>query len=208
MWDLLTDGVAAIISSIIIYTAISGFLYDVTLRRLTKPSFTISPADIADLFFAYSIGMLSFLFINAYIKSVYVSSGTTDGILLALNSKESVVIVGLIVLFIGRVITRRQGIFFGKLHFSALFVTSSILLLIDFVSKGKFNLNILASNFNFYSPAFIYTNCINTALGYIYYLFEGDTYSSKYIVLALAGTIYLSVDLDAIPADVADLVPG
>lgn len=190
MLSLIIGGLIAIITSLILYKLISGFLYDVTLRRLAKASFVMSSGDIAELLFGYFVGMLSFLFINSFMKSVF-SVQNPNGLA---NSNESVILIGLMMLYVGRIITRRQGIFFGKLHFSAILITSSIIFFMDVISKGNLDLSgSLINDLTVYSPANIYITLINVVLSFIDYLFEGNSILSKTIYISAFGVIYLAI---------------
>jgi hypothetical protein len=166
--NLILSGAIAIALSITGYKIISGFLYDVTLRRLTKASFNISLLDFIDLSLAYFIAMLSFLFINLYLKQYF-----------SFAAEESIVLIGLILIYMGRIITKHQGMLFGKLHFSAILTTSSILLIIDFIRTGKFAPTTVISSFNPYTISNVYDTSINITMNYINFLYDGKQFDEN-----------------------------
>lgn len=171
----------AILFSLVAYKVLYGFLYDVTLRRLTKASFNISVVDFLDLTLAYMLGMIAFLFINSFLRNFF-----------TLNSKESMLIIGLSLLFIGRIITRQQSIVSGKFYFSSIFIMSSIFLLLDFIREGRFLPSVVVSGFNPYTISNFYVTCINISLKYINFLYDGKTFDAKLIVISLMGVLFLS----------------
>ena len=103
---------------------VSGFLSDVFISRLTKASFEIAPRCIVDLWFGYFLGMLVFSYIvHQFVKYKVLEIDPTSEIL--------VVIIGLTFLYLGRIVTKNKGIFYGRLHFSILFIVGSLFFVLN-----------------------------------------------------------------------------
>jgi MFS family permease len=185
--DLFFDIIGSTAWLIIIFGIISGFLNDVTLRRLTKASFNLSSIGILDLFLAYFIGMMSFLFIYYYCND-------EKNEILCSSTPESVAIFGLMLLFCGRIITKRQGVFFGKLHFSTLFVSSAILLIFDTIIQCKLNLSDFGSNFGLNTMEKVVNQSYNMSSNYLAFIYNtGQTEIYSLLFISLAGCMVLSV---------------
>lgn len=103
---------------------VSGFLSDVFISRLTKASFEIAPRNIIDLWFGYFLGMLVF----SYIVHQFVKYNALD---IDSSSEILVVIIGLTFLYLGRIVTKNKGIFYGRLHFSSLFILGSLFFVLN-----------------------------------------------------------------------------
>jgi hypothetical protein len=113
-----------ILISFIYIFLVSGFLSDVFISRLTKASFEIAPRNIIDLWFGYFLGMLVF----SYIVHQFVKYTALD---IDSSSEILVVIIGLTFLYLGRIVTKNKGIFYGRLHFSSLFILGSLFFVLN-----------------------------------------------------------------------------
>lgn len=185
--DLFFDIIGSTAWLIIIFGVISGFLNDVTLRRLTKASFNLSSMSVLDLLLAYFIGMMSFLFIYYYCND-YKNS------LLCSGSPASVAIFGLMLLYCGRIITKRQGVFFGKLHFSTLFISSAILLILDTIMRCKLNLSDFGSNFGINTMEKIIDQSYNMSSNYLTFIYKtGDSSIDSLFFISFAGSLVLAI---------------
>jgi hypothetical protein len=116
--------VMPILISFIYIFLVSGFLSDVFISRLTKASFEIAPRNIIDLWFGYFLGMLVF----SYIVHQFVKYTALD---IDSSSEILVVIIGLTFLYLGRIVTKNKGIFYGRLHFSSLFILGSLFFVLN-----------------------------------------------------------------------------
>lgn len=155
------------ILAILYYNLLNGFLNEVAIRRLTKSSFRMGITDLLDLTIAYILASLAcvyILFSNMEILkdgSIHIKIfDVLDFIINDVYTKTLIlVIVGL--LFIGRIITKKKGTFFGRLHFSAIFITCSI-----YVSYDILNCIITT----FHVPELIYINLYNKIDNFINFL--------------------------------------
>lgn len=160
----------------------SGFLYDVTLRRLTKVSFNLSQikrvdlAELLDLWAAYFIGILLFLFIYLFLEQTNVIS------------KELFAICGLTLLYIGRIITKMEGSFYGRLHFTALFASPLILIYLRIISNAGGNFSPLASELSIQSLKNIIISFFGMALQYVNMVLD-TSQGTPLIVIAFLGSI-------------------
>ena len=116
--------VMPILISVIYILLVSGFLSDVYISRLTKASFEIDPCTILDLWFGYLLGMFLFL----YLVHQFARYTAFD---MDLSSEILVLIIGLTFLYLGRIVTKNKGIFYGRLHFSSLFILGSIFFVLN-----------------------------------------------------------------------------
>ncbi len=160
---------------------------DVTLRRLTKASFNINNLSIIDLLLAYFIGMISFLFIYYYCYNPqsYIS---------CIGSPSSVAIFGLLLLFCGRIITKRQGVFFGKMHYSMIFVSSAILLILDTIIKCKLTLSDFGSNFGIATMEKIFNQSYNVSTNYLELLYSSrNSWQDSLFFISFAGSLVLAI---------------
>lgn len=124
-----------VITSIVIlfaffyYLIVSSFLEDVVLQRLTKASFDQSVGDCFDLFFSYILGMVFYsyviFFTNANINDTLIPVGNPN------HNIAYIVPFGLGLLYTGRIITRKAGVFYGKLHFASIFLSAAFALGVD-----------------------------------------------------------------------------
>ena len=152
---------------------VSGFLSDVFISRITKASFEISPSNIIDLGFGYFLGMLVFTYIvHQFVKYSLVSIDASSGVL--------VVIIGLTFLYLGRIVTKNKGIFYGRLHFSSLFIFGSIFFILNSIIMWKSLSGVYGVHYDLTVTAFIYR--INSTLIFI----------QSIIIPTLIGTIMLS----------------
>jgi len=126
----LIPAVSAIFVSLAYYKLISGFLSDVTIRRLTKTTLDLSLIGFLDLFFGYTFGISAFVIIYFYKISVDPLFEINN--VLFISS-------GFGLLYIGRILTKQQGSIFGKLHFSSLFITVFAIILVQIVSTADLN---------------------------------------------------------------------
>ena len=128
--EVILVAIIPIFISFIYIWLVSGFLSDVFISRITKASFEWSPSNIIDLWFGYSLGMLVF----SYIVHQFVKYGLFD---MDTFSIVLVVIIGLTLLYLGRIVTKNKGIFYGRLHFSSLFILGSIFFVLNSIIMLK-----------------------------------------------------------------------
>lgn len=139
MLDIIIISFHAAMFGLIYYALLNGFLNEVAIRRLVRSSFRLRKAEILDLGVAYIWASLACLYIlfshriiidgEIYIKIFEVIKFPLDQIHVV--SLASVILA---FLFIGRVITKRKGVFYGRLHFSALFIACSIYIAYDVIN--------------------------------------------------------------------------
>lgn len=189
MWEgslvsLIIDLFAVIAYSWVTYTLLSGLLYDVSLRRLTKASFNIDSDNFLDLFSAYLICIFAFIFIYLYIDLDKSNLSTA-----------SFSALGLILIYLGRIITRKQGCFYGKLHFTSIFISALLVLIVELLKLDKFEFSDLASGLNPSSLISGFNNIFLILIKYIGIVWDYDTKSgmtSSPLVISLAGCLFLS----------------
>ena len=104
---------------------IRGYLSDVFIPRISNASFELTPHHIANLIIGYLTGMIVFMYV-IYQVGLFIDIDLA----LALT-------LGFTLFYIGRLITYDCGIFYGKLHFSTIFVASSIIFGINFFNNFK-----------------------------------------------------------------------
>jgi hypothetical protein len=185
--DLVLDIIGPIAWLIIIFGVISGFLNDVTLRRLTKASFNINNLSIIDLILAYFIGMISFLFIYYYCYNPQESISCT-------GSSTSIAIFGLLLLFCGRIITKKQGVFFGKLHFSMIFISSAVLLIFNTIIQCKLTFSDFGSNFGIATMEKIFNQSYILSVDYLQLLYSsGNSWLDSLFFVSFAGSLVLAI---------------
>jgi hypothetical protein len=142
MHDLTTYAVQpahAIIFALLYYIFINSFLNEVAIRRLTKSSFRMGFTDLLDLTIAYILASLACVFIffsNTELENGSLYLKIFDVIKCPINETyaDSLVAVVVGLLFLGRIITKRKGTFYGRLHFTAIFVATSIYLTYDLIN--------------------------------------------------------------------------
>lgn len=212
MSNIILDATGGVIYSLLFYRILSGFLYDVTLRRLAKASFNLTRVDILDLSIAYFIAILSFIFIYLFIQHNILTDNPISNKLIEYIlsiSKESFGIYGIILIFLGRVLTRKQGAFYGKLHFSSIFISSSILLVFDFIIQGRFNFSDFASNISLLSISHFMATSYQIIMAFINLLYGGPI-SHSLLSLSIVGTVVLSTIgesyLSILPPDVKSVL--
>lgn len=185
--DLFFDIIGSTAWLIIIFGVISGFLHDVTLRRLTKASFNLNGMSIIDLSLAYFIGMMSFLFIYFYCYNHQETLPCSD-------SPASVAIFGLMLLYSGRIITKQQGVFFGKLHFSTIFISGAILLIFDTILRCKLNFSDFGSNFGISTMAKLLNQTCIISEDYLKMLYvSGDSGVDSLFLISFLGSLVLAI---------------
>jgi len=102
--------------SILYVKAFSGYISDVFVGKLTKASFEIDIPNIFDIWVGYSIGMIVFIFM--VLRMEFYGKFSVD--------IDQVLFIGFFSLYIGRIITQQKGVYFGKIHFSILFILSTV----------------------------------------------------------------------------------
>ncbi len=107
----------AIVLGVALFKIVSGFLNNVVIRRLTKASFKLDIISIMDLWFSYYISMVSYFVIYPYIP--------ID------RNPHIALIFGLGLVYFGRIETKFRGVFYGKLHFTALFILGFIFIFLN-----------------------------------------------------------------------------
>jgi hypothetical protein len=75
--------------------------------------------------------------------------------------------LGLILIYLGRIITKKQGSFYGKLHFSTIFISAFLVLMIEIVKLDKLEFNDLASGM---SASVLISAAKNIYIILIYYI--------------------------------------
>jgi hypothetical protein len=116
------------------------FLEGVVIRRLTKTSFRIGITESLDLSVAYNLCILSciyYLFCHSIISNVN-NPGVYNLTILDFptfnlneESSASMIIAISALLLIGRIITKAKGCLYGRLHFSAIFIATSIYIALE-----------------------------------------------------------------------------
>jgi len=122
------------------YILLHRFLEGVVIRRLTKTSFRMGITDCLDLGVAYNLCILSCLYYLFYHSIFNITTGQYDLRILdfppfTFNEKNSLLTISLIgsLLFIGRIILKAKGCLYGRLHFSAIFISSSIFMAAEII---------------------------------------------------------------------------
>jgi|GEM_PF-3016119 len=182
--NLVCDILGPLALLLITFGIISGFLNDVTLRRLTKASFNLNTLGALDLMLAYFIGMLAFLFIFYYCNLNYNN--------ICSDSSKGVAILGLLLLYAGRIISKRQGVFYGKLHFSTIFISTSILLIFDILIKSKLNITDFGSNLSIGTFMRLMNQTYHIFEDYINILYANNHFVDSFFIISLIGAIILA----------------
>lgn len=97
-----------------------GYFSVIVLYKLTKASFKLDRTSIFDLFVAYFFALMMTIVLYIHIPQ---SSKTT------IMDPTTGIFLGIILVYLGRMITKNLGVFYGKVHFSALFLTGGVLIL-------------------------------------------------------------------------------
>jgi len=125
----------AIIISLFYFNQVSGVLENVIVNRTTKSSFDINPKSILDLWYSYFLGSIALIYLYFAKKSDVIELLKIFNVFVDTNSisdqhflDELILLFVLILLFSGRIITRRNGVFYGKLHFSVIIIPTTLLM--------------------------------------------------------------------------------
>lgn len=198
-----------LLSLVFYYSVVDNILNAVAVRRLTKSSNRIAFTDILDLTIAYILSALACFYI------VFWNTDLSNGPLPHTNlfntfefyldpiHARALILAILGLLFLGRLITKRKGSFFGRIHFSAIFVACSVYISYDILNYVSNNLH----NFQFmYENLF---NKLNNFIDFLNYFLPDILFSLIFI-----GTIFelilsfsfpttksLTVVLDKFPSD-------
>lgn len=121
----------AIILSIFYFYYAYGYFSVVVLHRLTKASFKLDPISIFDLFISYFFALMAFLVIYYHIQFSIFQAGMDFQ---SSPSPNLAIFFGIILIYLGRIITKNLGVFYGKVHFSSIFLTSAVLILYRSIS--------------------------------------------------------------------------
>lgn len=195
--------------SLLYYLFINRFLNRVAISRLAKSSFRLEIPDILDLTTAYIIASLACLYIlfsnlksdtdgSKYINILGIFAVDCD-------SKHMVVLISIIIsiLFIGRIITKVQGVSYGRLHFSSIFVASSLYMSYDIINS------FIDST---HTPQILYVSLFNKINGFVdffdpfkIHLFAGILFLALFCEMGLSlfppTSKSISVVLDKFPSD-------
>ena len=136
---LLTGIIAVPIICILFYKFYYRF-YLITIGKLTRASFDVNLINCADLFIAYSFSTLLFFILYYYASSIISvslpaapSNQTAQTITSYKNDHLELIfiLISFLVLYFGRVISKQQGSIFGKLFYAPLFISGSIVFLLN-----------------------------------------------------------------------------
>lgn len=144
--DIIVTPFLVVAASLSYYKLVSGFLSDVTIRRLTKTSLDITVIGFLDLFFGYTFGIMAFIIIYFY-KITLDPTFKIDQIIF--------IATGFSLLYLGRILTKQQGSIFGKLHFSSLFITVFVIILVQIVSSSNLTYNSIYDNIQKFISLFV-----------------------------------------------------
>jgi hypothetical protein len=142
--EALELGIYSIIISWGYITVIGGLLSDVYIPKITRASFGLSIISNVYLWFAYMVGgFLNIYLINncvIMIKDNFrIDQSTELGSFSILNpsfTSSCVILLALSILYIGRIITKKKGIFYGKLHFSSFFLIGFTLFVFNLLNTA------------------------------------------------------------------------
>jgi hypothetical protein len=168
---------AAIILAIFYFYFAYGYFSIVVLHRLTKASFKLDYISIIDLFMAYFFALIVFLVVYYHLqKSIFYVS----------MSSNAAILLGISIVYLGRLITKNLGVFYGKVHFSAIFLTGAVLILFRSI-YGFETLNSI-------NPLAFYNYSIN-GISYFaeYYSRQITTSAFAAIILSTFGELLLSM---------------
>lgn len=112
--------VAGIVMACFYFYFAYGYFSILVLHRLTKASFKLNLVSIFDLFISYFFALIVFLVVYYHLQ---------PAILPGSMSPDVAILFGISIIFLGRLITKNLGVFYGKVHFSAIFLTGAILIL-------------------------------------------------------------------------------
>lgn len=127
--DLIIIYCISIFLALFFYFIILAGWFSIFISRLTKVSFQITLTHVVDLLVAYGFGLIAFIYI--LFPLIFSSSAASNSGSSHLYENNLVILSGIIMLYAGRLVTHQEGAFYGKLHFSGLFVISSIVFFIN-----------------------------------------------------------------------------
>lgn len=113
-------GIFSLTFAHVYYNLIEGLTNDVYIKRLIRASIKLDRYAFLDLSLAYFIGFLLYLILLINLGIVSYSNDSSDS-----KSIIPIIFAVLTILYLGRIISNRKGAFFGKVHYTALLVSSS-----------------------------------------------------------------------------------
>lgn len=137
---------------VFIYFIILSGWFSIFIARLTKVSFQMTITHTIDLLVAYCFGMIAFIYIlYPFIFPDSLAIDKSSMGFISLFDKNMIIFSGIIVLYIGRIVSHQEGSFYGKIHFSSLFIISSLVFLVNVMRLLKdqnLDISSLTSIFN------------------------------------------------------------
>lgn len=123
-------GIFSLTFAHVYYNLIEGLTNDVYIKRLIRASIKLDRYAFLDLSLAYFIGFLLYLILLINLGIVSYSNDSSDS-----KSIIPIIFAVLTILYLGRIISNRKGAFFGKVHYTALLVSSSFLMMSKLASE-------------------------------------------------------------------------
>lgn len=197
--------IMAIMLSLFYFNQISGVLENVIVNRTTKSSFEINGKNVLDLWYSYFLGFIAILYLFFAKKADAIELlkifNTIDGnqIMDQHTSNILIFLFVLILLFAGRIITRRSGVFYGKLHFSIIIIPTTLLMFFQTLLLIVNSFSMQEISFSSFFAELILTiwNLIVALYGgiYNYLIYFSQFYVGGFIgcgILAILGELLLS----------------
>lgn len=123
--ECLAIGILAIIIAYCYFYFIEGLSQDIFAGKLIKISSEVNLRNCVDLFISYFIGFILYLVLL---------------INLGMQFSEPLIMAILVILFLGRIITSVKGAFYGRLHYTALIASSTIVVILRLATEIFFPL--------------------------------------------------------------------
>jgi hypothetical protein len=164
--ELIRLTVLAILISHLYLLLIDGFMNNVTFSRLTKASFKLNIFSIINLWAAYFVSAIIFIYLYSEAPTFLKIASPHE------LMPSDVVLISLVAIYIGRIVTKNSGVFYGRVYYSTLLAFASLFFM--------FNLFILIG-YNNLSIEYLTKNAI------------GFVHKNSYIIVwAIPGTLILS----------------
>jgi len=135
--------------------------------------------ELADLWIAYFLGLLVFLCIFIFFQPHQIIS------------KEAFALLGLALMYIGRIITKMEGSFYGRLHYTALLVSPITYIILKSVSINGAGFDTLGREIGIQSIFNIIINFVSLVIAYFDVIVDSSD-GTPMIIIAFIGSICIA----------------
>lgn len=127
----------AIVISHLYLLLIDGFMNNITFSRLTKASFKLNAFSIINLWAAYLVSAILFIYLYSEVPTFLNIAPPSE------LATSDIVLISLVAIYIGRIITKNSGVFYGRVYYSTLLAFASLIFMFNlFLIKGSSNLTV------------------------------------------------------------------